>query len=298
MEYQVKYTQKVERKSPSGYEYEVLELFGVSPINDPEKIILYDEANIVKDIKDKRHSFFVEVNGNRAAVRVNHTTNGLEYVETVKDETTTNNLSSLPAFGKIGFRIDEPTDDAPPPKKSSFWDGIKANPFWALPPLAIGALLPILYCLFFGNCSKPCPDCPPVVRCDSCVQKPCPMYDKLFRTTTVEFDFKKDDTLSINPQKSGMDSLRLYATLLKNDNQLYVDIVGYTDYIGDGKYNQKLSERRERSIRDYFVAHGVDSLQIQIQEAFGKRFALNKADSTRRAKDRHVAIRLFGLKKR
>jgi OOP family OmpA-OmpF porin len=43
-----------------------------------------------------------------------------------------------------------------------------------------------------------------------------------------------------------------------NDNEIEnVLIVGYTDHIGSGKYNQKLSERRAGAVKKYLVGKGV-----------------------------------------
>jgi OmpA-OmpF porin, OOP family len=41
-----------------------------------------------------------------------------------------------------------------------------------------------------------------------------------------------------------------------------MDIVGHSDRIGAASYNQRLSERRARAVRDYLVAHGLDAAKL------------------------------------
>lgn len=65
-------------------------------------------------------------------------------------------------------------------------------------------------------------------------------------------------------------------------------IVGHTDGVGSASYNQRLSQRRARSVRDYLVQHGVDAGRLQ---TVGKGFSdlLNEADPTA-AENRRVEI--------
>jgi OOP family OmpA-OmpF porin len=46
-----------------------------------------------------------------------------------------------------------------------------------------------------------------------------------------------------------------------------IDIVGHADRIGRAKYNQQLSEKRGRAVRDYLAAHGVDGSKITVSGA-------------------------------
>ncbi len=280
---------------------EILEFFGVQPDNKSYPKYFCDVAYLVDEIREGK-KFYAGQGQDKAYTFINHN-DGYEFVQTKKDETQKDNLWSLPDciiteydyIRKGKPKSVDPTPESSEPASNSY--PLQKLLRYVLPALGVGILLPILYCMFFGNCRKPCPEPTPCPKCDSCEQIPCPSYDKLFRATKVNFKFKESDTLNINPYQSGMDTLKKYSELLRNDSHLYVDLVGYTDYKGGETYNQKLSAKREKSIRDYFIEHGVDSTQIQIQEAFGKRFAVNKADSVKRAEDRKVVIRLFGLRK-
>jgi OmpA-OmpF porin, OOP family len=70
------------------------------------------------------------------------------------------------------------------------------------------------------------------------------------------------------------------------------NLAGHTDSVGTEAYNQRLSERRVNSIRDYVVKKGVDSARISGQ-GFGesKPIAENKTKEGR-AKNRRVEIKV------
>lgn len=58
--------------------------------------------------------------------------------------------------------------------------------------------------------------------------------------------------------------------LQKNVSELqgtraHVDIVGYTDSRGSDAYNQKLSESRANSVKDYFVQNGIDASHLSAE---------------------------------
>jgi outer membrane protein OmpA-like peptidoglycan-associated protein len=72
--------------------------------------------------------------------------------------------------------------------------------------------------------------------------------------------------------------------------QIYV--YGYTDDIGSKEYNQKLSERRARSVYDYLVENGL-SPNIMTTKGFGEADPLVPGDSAKaRAINRRVEIGL------
>jgi len=51
-------------------------------------------------------------------------------------------------------------------------------------------------------------------------------------------------------------------TTLKNNPDVYVEIRGYTDSKGSVKANEKLSQKRAESVRDWLVNHGADAEKI------------------------------------
>ncbi len=68
------------------------------------------------------------------------------------------------------------------------------------------------------------------------------------------FGFGKADLQSGAPH-SELDALVDKLRAAKQINS--VQLVGYTDRVGNADYNQKLSEKRAEAVRDYLVAHGV-----------------------------------------
>ena len=43
---------------------------------------------------------------------------------------------------------------------------------------------------------------------------------------------------------------------------LKLDVEGHTDSVGGDEYNQKLSEQRSNSVRDYLTQHGMQSAAV------------------------------------
>jgi OOP family OmpA-OmpF porin len=71
-----------------------------------------------------------------------------------------------------------------------------------------------------------------------------------------------------------------------------VNLSGHTDSIGTEAYNQKLSERRAASVKNYLTKKGIDAGRISAQ-GFGetKPIADNKTKEGR-AKNRRVEIKV------
>jgi OOP family OmpA-OmpF porin len=103
----------------------------------------------------------------------------------------------------------------------------------------------------------------------------------------VLFDFDKSN---VKPEAAAILD-RLVAFMNENKDKKAA-LAGHTDNIGTEAYNQKLSERRVNSVRDYVVKKGVDSGSISGQ-GFGesKPIADNKT-AEGRAKNRRVEIKV------
>ncbi|MFC4158521.1 OmpA family protein [Chitinimonas lacunae] len=95
---------------------------------------------------------------------------------------------------------------------------------------------------------------------------------------------KKMETITLNASslfefnkaalsKEGKDSLDAVAGVLTerkyDPTKTKIEVVGHTDRIGSAEYNQKLSEARAASARDYLVGKGIDSGMVS---AVGKGF--------------------------
>ena len=73
----------------------------------------------------------------------------------------------------------------------------------------------------------------------------------------INFDF---DKANIKPEAEGV--LDAAVEVLKENPDVKVRVSGYTDSVGADAYNQGLSERRAKSVRDYLVSHGIDASRL------------------------------------
>lgn len=73
-----------------------------------------------------------------------------------------------------------------------------------------------------------------------------------------------------------------------------IHVIGYTDGIGTDAYNDKLSERRANSVRDYLLSKGVNPSQIDT-EGRGKRDPIaSNATKEGRTQNRRVDVKVEG----
>ena len=101
------------------------------------------------------------------------------------------------------------------------------------------------------------------------------------------FDF---DRSSVKPEAAAILD-RLVAFMNENKDKK-TTLSGHTDSVGTEAYNQKLSERRVNSVREYVVKKGVDSGRVSGQ-GFGesKPIADNRT-AEGRSKNRRVEIKV------
>jgi len=69
-----------------------------------------------------------------------------------------------------------------------------------------------------------------------------------------------------------------------------IDVVGHTDSVGTEEYNQKLSERRARAVRDYMVSEGVNSAIIDVMGMGESQPVASNETAEGRALNRRVDI--------
>ncbi|MDM7322712.1 MAG: OmpA family protein [Gammaproteobacteria bacterium] len=108
---------------------------------------------------------------------------------------------------------------------------------------------------------------------------------KITLNADTYFDFDK-----YNLKPEGKKALDALVAEMKIDQIEEVTVVGHTDSIGTEAYNQKLSERRAKTVADYLVSKGVPAAKIK---AYGKGESQPIADNRTkagRAKNRRVEV--------
>ena len=141
-----------------------------------------------------------------------------------------------------------------------------------------------------NNCIDKCPDTIKglAVDADGC---PIPDVVKLM----VNFDFDKSD---IKPEYHQV--LADFASYMKQQQSFtVVEIAGHTDSVGSDAYNQKLSERRAKAVRDYLVTNfGLDDkLFSAVGYGESKPIASNDTEAGR-AENRRMEAELKGVFKK
>ena len=117
----------------------------------------------------------------------------------------------------------------------------------------------------------------------------------------IKIDFEKlakSSLFEFNSDKVSQDSyagLDFVASFLKENPNVTVKVEGHTDNVGRQLYNQKLSERRAKSVADYIISKGVDSERVSTQGfGFSRPIASNDT-SEGRAKNRRTEL-VFTIK--
>lgn len=141
-----------------------------------------------------------------------------------------------------------------------------------------------------NNCLDKCPDTLPGLLVDA---DGCPIADVV--TLKVFFDFDKSD---IKPQYH--QELADFASYMRQQQSFtVVEIAGHTDSVGSDEYNQKLSERRAKAVRDYLVNElGMDAnLFSAVGYGESQPIATNDTEEGR-AMNRRIIAELKGVYKK
>ena len=142
--------------------------------------------------------------------------------------------------------------------------------------------------------------CEPAAKLTQPQQPPAAFGEKVTISADALFDF---DKAVLRPQgRAKLDEV----VALSQQLELEVIIaVGHTDRIGSVAYNQRLSEKRAASVKDYLVAKGIPANRVYT-EGKGKSQPVTKPDQCKGPKskkviaclqpDRRVDIELIGKK--
>ncbi|MGF1548390.1 MAG: OmpA family protein [Thiotrichales bacterium] len=119
-----------------------------------------------------------------------------------------------------------------------------------------------------------------------------PTVEKVTLDGTVLFGF---DQAKLTP--AGQAALDQVVERLRGfDRVSSIVVTGHTDSVGSDAYNQKLSERRAKSVSDYLTSKGVNNQLISSQGmGEGSPIADNKTKDGR-AKNRRVEVDITGSK--
>ncbi|MBR1543327.1 MAG: OmpA family protein [Muribaculaceae bacterium] len=84
----------------------------------------------------------------------------------------------------------------------------------------------------------------------------------------IENIFYDFDKATLRPEsKEALDEM---VQVLKDNPNVAIEMASHTDRIGSDAYNDKLSDRRAKSVVDYLVEHGIDSNRLKPQ-GYGKK---------------------------
>ena len=106
-------------------------------------------------------------------------------------------------------------------------------------------------------------------------------------SSEASFDF---DRAVIKPEfKPTLDKV---AKVLRDDPNVRITIIGFTDNVGSEEYNQRLSERRAQATADYLISQGVGASQILTKGLGESEPRASNATAEGRAQNRRVEIYL------
>ncbi|MGN6376734.1 MAG: OmpA family protein [Sphingomonas sp.] len=102
------------------------------------------------------------------------------------------------------------------------------------------------------------------------------------------------DSAQVQPQFQA--TLDQVAQVLKQYDETYIDVYGFTDSTGSDSYNQQLSERRAESVASYLEARGVQAARLGTK-GYGETQPIAPNDTEAgRAQNRRVEIRLVPIR--
>ena len=138
----------------------------------------------------------------------------------------------------------------------------------------------------------PAPEPEPVKEIKQAIQEAVKEEKKEF---TIDLEkLSKQSLFEFNSDKIAEDNyagLNVVADFLKETPNVTVKVEGHTDNIGSQEYNQKLSERRAKSVANYLIEKGVSSDRVTTEGfGFSKPVASNKT-AEGRAKNRRTEMK-------
>jgi len=112
----------------------------------------------------------------------------------------------------------------------------------------------------------------------------------------VQFAFDSDE---LTPEyraalDDASDALKPHRELLRGGLAM-LNVIGYTDSVGDAEYNQKLSERRARAVADYLIKQDPTRVEFVLAMGKGEQDPIASNDTEEgRAQNRRVVLQVIG----
>jgi OOP family OmpA-OmpF porin len=138
------------------------------------------------------------------------------------------------------------------------WNAEAARP-GGLPAISVDEKIIDCDCNLFPECcEQPAVVAPPAPAPKPAPVPPPPLKEKVTMSLNVEFDTDKAVVKDIY-----YNEIKKVADFMKEFPETNVTIEGHTDAIGSQEYNQDLSERRAKSVRQYLIDEfGMDGSRI------------------------------------
>jgi outer membrane protein OmpA-like peptidoglycan-associated protein len=114
---------------------------------------------------------------------------------------------------------------------------------------------------------------------------------QMVKTESIVFGFNKADL-----SKEQTEKLDAFAASFKNNKKFVVEVQGFTDKMGDAKYNQDLSQKRAMAVVRYLtVTHNVPLRRIQMLGVGAENPVGDNKTKEGREQNRRVEIKVFAL---
>jgi outer membrane protein OmpA-like peptidoglycan-associated protein len=114
---------------------------------------------------------------------------------------------------------------------------------------------------------------------------------QMLKTESIVFGFNKADL-----SKEQTEKLDAFAASFKNNKKFVVEVQGFTDKMGDAKYNQDLSQKRAMAVVRYLtVTHNVPLRRIQMLGVGAENPVGDNKTKEGREQNRRVEIKVFAL---
>jgi outer membrane protein OmpA-like peptidoglycan-associated protein len=107
----------------------------------------------------------------------------------------------------------------------------------------------------------------------------------------LKFDFDKAELRTENREL-----LSRIAGILLTSKDFSVSVYGHTDDVGTEEYNQNLSERRAKAVRDYLVEAGLDPAIVTMEGLGESQPLVPETTDVARAKNRRVEIGIINTR--